>query len=107
MALTFETTNEYYMDVMNVMYCEPHNALIIGDSDENKIMINGVKADEMIRLVRNMFCARDKVTNYVKDEAATKETLEEVYTYLTEYLNKKPSKKTSAKKDNVVVCDFE
>lgn len=107
MTLSFEQTNEYYMDVMNVLYCEAHDALIIGDTDENKVLINGVKADEMIRLVRNMFCARDKVTNYVKDEAGTKEKLEEVYAYLTEYLNKKPNKKASTKKDNVVTCDFE
>ena len=85
------------MDVMNVMYCEEHDVLIVGDTDENKVMINGVKADEMIRLVRNMFCARDKVTSYVKNEENTKKQLEEVYEYLGEYLDlKSPNKEAVA-----------
>jgi len=94
MALKYDTTHEYYMESMNVGYIESMNCLFVQDTDENTININGVDADDMVRLARNMFCARDKVWNYVKDgqKNHVNEQLKEIHDSLTEYFSEKSSK---------------
>ena len=94
MALKYETTHDYYMESMNVGYIEDMDTLFVQDTDENTISIHGVDADDMVRLARNMFCARDKVWNYVKDvqKPHTNVHLKEIHDSLTEYFAEKSSK---------------
>ena len=88
MSLKFDTTHEYYMESMNVGYIEGMNCLFVQDTDENTININGVDADDMIRLARNMFCARDKAWDYVKDSQIehVNDQLKEIHEAIGEYL---------------------
>ena len=88
MTLKFDTTHEYYMESMNVGYIESINCLFVQDTDENTININGVDADDMIRLARNMFCANQKAWDYVKDSQKehVNEQLKEIHESIGEYL---------------------
>ena len=94
MTLKFDTTHEYYMESMNVGYIEDMKCLFVQDTDDNTININGVDADDMIRLARNMFCARDKAWDYVKDSQKkhVDEQLKEIYDSLTDYFGEKSRK---------------
>ena len=91
MTLKFDTTHEYYMESMNVGYIESMNVLFVQDTDENTININGVDADDMIRMARNMFCAKDTVMNYVKDvqKKHAEDYLREIYDSLGKYFAEK------------------
>ena len=91
MTLKFDTTHEYYMESMNVGYIEDMKCLFVQDTDENTVNINGVDADDMIRLARNMFCARDKAWNYVKDTQIShvNDQLKEIHEAIGEYLIQK------------------
>jgi len=88
MTLKFDTTHEYYLESMNVGYIEDMKVLFVQDMDDNTINITGVDADDMIRLVRNMFCARDKAWNYVKDSQKehVNSQLKEIHEAIGEYL---------------------
>jgi len=76
------------MESMNVGYIESINCLFVQDTDENTININGVDADDMIRLARNMFCANQKAWDYVKDSQKehVNEQLKEIHESIGEYL---------------------
>ena len=74
------------MDVLNVFYCEELSFLGISDCDENAVEINGVDADDMMRLARNLFCARDKVFNYTKEKESTLSHAKEIVAALNEYI---------------------
>ena len=91
MTLKFDTTHEYYMESMNVGYIESMNCLFVQDTDENTININGVDADDMIRLARNMFCAKQKAWDYVKDSQKehVNSELKEIHEAIGEYLIQK------------------
>ena len=91
MTLKFDTTHEYYMESMNVGYIESMNCLFVQDTDENTININGVDADDMIRMARNMFCAKDTVMNYVKDSQrkSAEDYLREISESLDKYFAEK------------------
>ena len=88
MALKYETTHDYYMESMNFGYIEDMDTLFVQDTDENTISIHGVDADDMVRLARNMFCARDKVWNYVKEvqKEHVNDQLKEIHEAIGEYL---------------------
>ena len=76
------------MESMNVGYIEDMKCLFVQDTDENTVNINGVDADDMIRLARNMFCARDKAWNYVTDSQKenVNSQLKEIHKAIGEYL---------------------
>ena len=94
MTLKFDTTHEYFMESMNVGYIEDMKCLFVQDADGNTININGVDADDMIRLARNMFCARDKAWNYITDSQKkhVDEQLKEIYDSLMNYFGEKSRK---------------
>ena len=91
MTLKFDTTHEYYMESLNVGYIESMNCLFVQDVDENTININGVDADDMIRLARNMFCAKEKAWDFVKGvhKDSAERNLKEIYDSLTDYFAEK------------------
>lgn len=86
MPLTCSTKHEYHMNVLNVFYCEELSFLGISDCDENAVEINGVDADNMMQLARNLFCARDKVFNYTKEKERTLSYAKEIVAALNEYI---------------------
>mgnify|MGYP003142047303 CR=1 FL=1 len=83
------------MESMNVGYIESMNCLFVQDVDENTININGVDADDMIRLARNMFCAKEKAWDFVKGvhKDSAERNLKEIYDSLTDYFAEKEAHK--------------
>ena len=84
--IKLNTNYEFYLDVMNVCYIESHDTLLV-DSEDGHVEVNGVSADQMVRLARNLFCARDSITNHTKDSETTKCYAKEIVMCLERYLN--------------------
>jgi len=52
MALTFETTHEYYLsDDVDINYCEEHNAMMISRDYEDRIIIRGIDKEVIERFI--------------------------------------------------------
>ena len=83
--IKLNTNYELYVDAMNVCYIEGNNTLLV-DSEDGNVEVTGISADQMMRLARNLFCARDSVVNYVTEQETTKRYAKEIVTHLTEYL---------------------
>lgn len=86
MALTCTTKHTYQMNVLNVMYFEEYGTLHISDMDDNEVEFD-IEPDTMMRLARNLFCARDKVFHFTKDEESTLRHAKEIVEHLTQYIN--------------------
>ena len=84
--IKLNTNYELFVDTMNVAYIEGNDTLLI-DSEDGSVEITGVTAEQMMRLARNLFCARDSVVNYVTNQETTQRYAKEIVTHLTEYLN--------------------
>ena len=55
MALTFETTHEYYLsDDVDINYCEEHNAMMISRDYEDRIIIRGIDKEVIERFIKNV-----------------------------------------------------
>ena len=55
MALTFETTHEYYLsDDVDINYCEEHNAMMISRDFEDRIIIRGIDKEVIERFIKNV-----------------------------------------------------
>ena len=54
MALTFETTHEYYLKDVHMHYCEEHNGLCITQDFEDRIVITGVKPETMLKFAQEI-----------------------------------------------------
>ena len=55
MALTFETTHEYYLsDNVDIYYCEEHKALMISRDYEDRIIIKGIDKEVIERLIKHV-----------------------------------------------------
>jgi len=55
MALTFETTHEYYLsDNVDIHYCEDHNAMMISRDYEDRIIIRGIDKEVIERFIKNV-----------------------------------------------------
>ena len=83
--IKLNTNYELYVDAMNVCYIEGNDTLLV-DSEDGNVEVTGISADQMMRLARNLFCARDSVVNYVTEQETTKRYAKEIVTHLTEYL---------------------
>lgn len=86
MALTCTTKHTYQMNVLNVMYVEVCGTLHISDMDDNEVEFD-VDPDTMMCLARNLFCARDKVTEFTKNKEVTLSHAKEIVKHLTQYIN--------------------
>ena len=52
MALTFETTHEYYLsDDVDINYCEEHNAMMISRDYEDRIIIRGIDKEAIEKFI--------------------------------------------------------
>jgi hypothetical protein len=54
MSLTFETTHEYYVRDADIYYCTEHEALIVTRDHEDRLLINGVDHETMLKLARKL-----------------------------------------------------
>ena len=54
MSLTFESTHEYYIRDADIFYCEDHEALIVTRDHEDRLLINGVDHDTMLKFARKL-----------------------------------------------------
>ena len=83
--IKLNTNYELYIDAMNVAYIEGNDTLLI-DSEDGNIEVTGVTAEQMMRLARNLFCARDSIVNYTINSKTTQCYAKEIVEHLTEYL---------------------
>ena len=54
MTLEFETTHEYYLRDANIYYCSEHEALIITRDHEDRVLINGIDKETMLKFARKV-----------------------------------------------------
>ena len=55
MALTFESTHEYYLKDACVWYSEEMNALISVDADhENRVVVGGIDKDSLLTMAQGL-----------------------------------------------------
>ena len=54
MALNFETTHEYYVCDASIYYCDEHEALIVTRDHEDRLLINGVNKETMLKFARKL-----------------------------------------------------
>tara|TARA_R100000781_G_scaffold5369_1_gene6009 strand:- start:806 stop:1111 length:306 start_codon:yes stop_codon:yes gene_type:complete len=53
--LTFESTHEYYLGPnADIHYCSEHEALIVTRDYEDRVLINGVNKDTMLKFARKL-----------------------------------------------------
>ena len=73
--LTFETTHEYYIGPdADIYYCTEHEALIVTRDHEDRLLINGVNKETMLKFARKV-CQQDldKILAKYEDKDAAKE----------------------------------
>ena len=77
MTLEFETTHEYYLRDANIYYCSEHEALIVTRDHEDRLLINGVNKETMLKFARKVYTdsLQDELTQEDKD-ALSKDAVE-------------------------------
>ena len=74
MALTFESTHEYYLRDPDVYYCADHNTLILCQECEDRVLIAGIKEETMLKFARKLVQEDlDKTLAKYEDKDAAKE----------------------------------
>ena len=54
MALTFESTHEYYLKDAQIWYCEEHSGLVISRDYEDRVVINGLKPETVLEFAQKI-----------------------------------------------------
>ena len=54
MALDFESTLEYYLKDAQMWYCEEHTGLVISRDYEDRVVINGLKPDTVLKFAQEI-----------------------------------------------------
>ena len=54
MALSFESTHEYYMKDPSMFYCKEHNGLCISEDYEDTVRFTGVTEESIIKFVNGI-----------------------------------------------------
>ena len=53
--LTFESTHEYYLGPdADIYYCDDHECLIVTRDHEDRLLINGVNKETMLKFARKL-----------------------------------------------------
>ena len=74
MALSFESTHEYYLRDPDVYYCADHNTLIMCDNCEDRVLVTGLKEETMLKFARKLVQEDlDKTLAKYEDKETTKE----------------------------------
>ena len=72
MALEFESTNEYYLKDAQIWYCEEHSGLVISRDYEDRVVINGLKPETMLKFAQELVKKSLEKEVTPKKKAATK-----------------------------------
>ncbi len=79
MALTFETTHEYYLhDNVDIHYCEEHKGLMISRDYEDRIIIRGIDKEVIERFIKHVSTkpsTQQRKTTKRKTQAKTNSTV--------------------------------
>ena len=54
MALTFESTHEYYLKDAHMHYCEDHNGLVITQDYEDRVVLTGIKPETVLKFAQEI-----------------------------------------------------
>ena len=54
MALEFESTHEYYLKDATMWYCEEHSGLVISRDYEDRVVINGLKPETVLKFAQEI-----------------------------------------------------
>jgi len=54
MALTFESTHEYYLKDAKLWYCEEHSGLVISRDYEDRVVIDGIKHETILKFAQEI-----------------------------------------------------
>ena len=54
MALEFESTHEYYLKDAQIWYCEQHSGLVISRDYEDRVVIDGVKPETILKFAEGI-----------------------------------------------------
>ena len=54
MALTFESTHEYYLKDAQIWYCEEHSGLVISRDYEDRVVIDGISPETMLKFAQGI-----------------------------------------------------
>ena len=76
--LTFDSTHEYYLGPdANIYYCSEHEALIVTRDHEDRLLINGISKETMLKFARKFYTdsLQDELTQEDKD-ALSKDAVE-------------------------------
>ena len=77
--LTFESTHEYYLGPQaDIYYCDEHEALIVTRDHEDRLLINGVNKETMLKFAAKFY--KDSLKNELWEdkEAEDKDALSKV-----------------------------
>ena len=74
MALTFETTHEYYIKDAAMWYCEEHSGLVISRDYEDRVVIDGIKPETVLKFAQEIVkkSIEKQVTKASKPRKTTK-----------------------------------
>ena len=68
--LTFESTHEYYLGPnADIHYCSEHEALIVTRDYEDRVLINGISKETLLKFARKFYTdsLQDELTQEDKD----------------------------------------
>ena len=72
MPLTFESTHEYYLKDAKLWYCEEHSGLVISRDYEDRVVIDGIKPETMLKFAQEIVKKSLEKEVTPKKKAATK-----------------------------------
>ena len=72
MALTFESTHEYYLKDAQIWYCEEHSGLVISRDYEDRVVIDGLKPETVLEFAQKIVTKSLEKEVTPKKKAATK-----------------------------------
>ena len=66
MALTFESTHEYYLKDASMYYCDEHAGLVVTQDFEDRVVLTGIKPETVLKF------AQEIVKKSLEKEVTTK-----------------------------------
>ena len=72
MALTFESTHEYYLKDASMWYCDDHAGLVITQDFEDRVVLTGIKPETMLKFAQEIVTKSLEKEVTPKKKAATK-----------------------------------
>ena len=72
MALTFESTHEYYLRDASMYYNEEHNGLIVTQDFEDRVVLTGIKPETVLKFAQEIVTKSLEKEVTPKKKAATK-----------------------------------